>query len=370
MTNIKIGKIRGIEIYLDFSWFFIFILLSWTLATYYFPRHYPHWPKETNWIMGILASLLLFASVLLHELAHSIVAQKQGEEVKRITLFILGGVAQITKEPETPIAEFKMAIAGPLMSLALGISFWGLKIILYNINKPLMALSSYLSFINLLLAGFNLLPGYPMDGGRILRAIIWKWTGNLKKATHIASKTGQGMAIFFIFFGLLQIFGGFWLNGLWMILIGFFLYQASLKSYQQIMIKEFLKNIKAKNLMTQDFIIVHPETPLRTLVDEYILKRGQRAFFVGDDEIMGIVCLEDIKRISSKEWAQVKVKEIMTPRSLLQTVSPEDDAMTVLQRLTTHNIHQIPVMENNHLIGVITRNDLLRWIQVRSEWGE
>jgi len=136
------------------------------------------------------------------------------------------------------------------------------------------------------------------------------------------------------------------------------------------MIKEFLKNIKAKNLMTQDFIIVHPETPLRTLVDEYILKRGQRAFFVGDDEIMGIVCLEDIKRISSKEWAQVKVKEIMTPRSLLQTVSPEDDAMTVLQRLTTHNIHQIPVMENNHLIGVITRNDLLRWIQVRSEWGE
>ena len=370
MTSLKLGKIRGIEIHLDFSWFIIFVLLSWTLATYYFPKHYPTWPIGINWGMGVLASFFLFASVLFHELAHSVVAQKQGEEVRRITLFILGGVAQIAKEPATPMAEFKMAIAGPLASLILGIFFLFLRIALTSISEPFMALAEYLAFINFLLAGFNLLPGYPMDGGRILRAIVWKFTGNLRKATHLAARAGQAMAFLFIFFGLFQIFSGFWLNGIWMMFIGFFLYQASLRNYQQVMLIEFLKGIKAKDLMSQDFIVVHPETALRTLVDDYILKKGQRSFFVGDDEIVGIVCLDDIKKIAPTNWSIISVKEIMTPRAHLEVVSPEDDASIVLQRLTSRNIHQMPVLENNRLVGVITRNDLLRWLQVRSEWGE
>ncbi len=371
MTSFKLGKIKGIEIRLDFSWFIVFILFSWTLATYYFPEQYPHWSMELNWGMGFLACLLLFVSVLLHELAHSLVAQRHGEEVKSITLFILGGVAQIAKEPETPYMEFTMAIAGPLASFCLGMTFLGLKWIVTPISEPLTALTKYLAYINFILCGFNLLPGYPMDGGRVLKAILWEKTGNLKQATRWAAKTGRGIALFFVFFGLFQILAGFWLNGLWILFIGWFLYQASIKSYQQVLIKDFLKEIKAKDVMNSDFIIVSPDTTLKTLVDEYILKKGQRAFFVGrEDEILGIISLEDVKKVIPEGRGTLSVKEVMTPRDRLQTVTPDDDAIKVLERLTSLDIHQIPVIMDNRIIGIVTRNALLHLLQVRLELGE
>ncbi|MCD6319401.1 MAG: site-2 protease family protein [Candidatus Desulfofervidaceae bacterium] len=369
MTGIKIGRIFGIEVRLDFSWFIIFVFFSWTLAVYYFPRHYPHWSVQLNWAMGILASLLLFVSVILHELSHSLVAKKQGEEVRSITLFILGGVAQIAREPPTPHAEFTIAIAGPLASFFLGLLFLGLWWLIRPFSEPLAALTKYLAVINFILGGFNLLPGYPMDGGRVLKAILWKVTGSLRRATHIATKVGQFIASFFIFFGLFQILAGLWLNGLWIMFIGWFLYQASLKSYQQVLFKDLLQGIKARDLMTRDFITVTPDTRLKILVEDYILKKGQRAFIVTDNrEIVGIICLEDVKKVSPENWADIPVSNIMTPKARLEMVLPEDDAAIVLQRLTTRDIHQVPVVEDNQVVGVITRNDLLRWMQVRMEW--
>lgn len=369
MTGIKIGHIYGIEIRLDFSWFIIFTFFSWTLAAFYFPHHYPHWSMQLNWAMGILASLFLFTSVLLHELSHSLVAKKHGEEVKTITLFILGGVAQMAKEPPTPYAEFTMAIAGPLASFALGVLFLGLWWLLRPFSEPLTALTKYLAIINFILGTFNLLPGFPMDGGRVLRAIVWKTTGNLRRATHLAAKVGQIVASIFIFFGLFQILAGLWLNGFWFMFIGWFLYQASLKSYQQVLFKDLLQGIKAKDLMTHGFVTVTPGTPLKTLVEDYILKKGQRAFIVTDNgEIAGIICLEDVKKVSPENWAEIPVANIMTPKVRLEMVSLEDDAVTILQRLTARDIHQVPVVKDNQVVGIITRNDLLRWMQVRMEW--
>jgi Zn-dependent protease/predicted transcriptional regulator len=370
MTTLGLGRVKGIEIRLDFSWFIVFILFSWTLAAYYFPYHYPHWSPGLNWGMGILACLLLFVSVLLHELAHSLVAQRRGEEVKSITLFILGGVAQISKDPATPYAEFTMAIAGPLASFILGVIFLGLKLWLTPFSEALGALTTYLVYVNFILAVFNLLPGYPMDGGRVLKAVLWKITGNLKRATQLATKVGTGIAFFFIFFGLFQVLAGLWLNGLWIIFIGWFLHQASSQSYQQVLLKDFLRGIKAKDIMSQDFAIVPPQTSLKTLTDEYILKKGQRAFFVGNkDNILGIICLDDVKKVPPQNQEATFVKDIMTPKIALKTVSPEDDAMEVLHRLSTLNVHQIPVVINNdHILGIITRQDFLRWLQVRTEW--
>lgn len=363
----RVGRIFGIDIFIDSSWFLIFILFTWVLAANYFPQGYPDWSSGLYWMIGIVTSLLIFTSVLVHELAHSLVALKQGEKVRNITLFILGGVAQISEEPKKPIREFTMASVGPFTSLLVGFLFFILTFLLKGWSVPLAASASYLALINVVLAIFNLLPGFPMDGGRVLRSIIWQITGNLRKATRIASKTGQGFAFLLIFLGILQILRGN-LSGLWLVFIGWFLHGAAVRGYQQVMVESMLKGVTAQDLMTRDYETVSADLSVQELVDEHILKKKERVFLVMDKEaVKGIVCLDDVKATPRETWASKTVEEIMTPRDKLLFVSPNADGNKILNSLTGKDIHQVPVMDGEKVAGIICRSDILRFIQLRSE---
>jgi Zn-dependent protease/CBS domain-containing protein len=365
----RLGKIFGIEIDIDSSWLIIFILFTWVLGGSYFPREYPHWSKSLYWIMGLATSLLVFVSVLLHELAHSLVALKQGETVQSITLFILGGVSQITEEPKEPLKELAMAIVGPGSSFVIAAVFFFLSRGLRGVSLPLAASATYLAVINAALGVFNLVPGFPMDGGRVLRSIIWKATGNLKKATHAASLVGQGIAFLLIFFGVLEILRGA-LSGLWWILIGWFLHHAAVRGYSEVMIRSVLEGMKAENLMTKDFETVPGELSVQALVDDYILKKKERVFLVSDGgDLKGIVCLEDVRQAPKEKWSQARVRDIMTPRERLEAVAPDTDGNKILASLVTKNIHQVPVMKGGKVEGIICRTDVIRYIQMRSELG-
>jgi Zn-dependent protease/CBS domain-containing protein len=366
----RIGRVFGIDIKIDSSWLVIFILFSWSLAGTYFPKAFPGWSAGLSWAMGLMTSLLVFASVLFHELSHSLVAQKQGEKVTSVTLFLLGGVSQISEEPNEPLKEFSMALAGPVSSFVLAGVFFGLSLFLKGVSQPLGASARYLAIINAGLGIFNLLPGFPMDGGRVLRSIIWKITGDIKKATRIASMSGQGFAFLLMFLGVGRILKGDF-GGLWFILIGWFLQNASVRGYEQVAVKSALQGMKAKDLMTTDFETVHPGLPVQRLVDEYILKKRERVFLVTGLEggLEGIICLEDVKATPREKWPEATVGEIMTPRDELHAVGPEADGNEILARLTAKDVHQLPVMDGDKIAGIICRTDVLRAIQLRNELG-
>lgn len=287
--------------------------------------------------------------------------------MRGITLFILGGVAQISQEPKKPLREFTMALVGPVTSLTIGFVFLILSFILRGISEPLGASASYLALINTALAIFNLLPGFPMDGGRVLRSIIWKVTGDLRKATRIASKTGQGFAFFFILIGILQILRGV-LSGFWLVFIGWFLHSAAVRGYHQVLVEAMLKGVRAEDLMTRDFEVVPSDLFINDLVDNYILKKRERVFIVSDNgRLRGIVCLEDVKATPRDKWSETTVSEIMTPEEKLESVSPDADGNKILNSLTAKDIHQVPVIREDKIEGIICRSDILRYIQLRSE---
>ncbi|MEA2005035.1 MAG: site-2 protease family protein [Acidobacteriota bacterium] len=368
--SLRVGRIFGIDIFIDSSWVVIFILFTWVLGVSYFPNQFSNWPASQYWVVAVFTSILIFASVLVHELAHSLVAQKQGERVRSITLFILGGVAQISEEPKQPLKELVMALVGPMASLMLGLLFFILSLVFRGVSEPLQSSFEYLALINTILAIFNLLPGFPMDGGRILRAILWKSTGNLRKATRIASQIGQGFAFFLIFIGIFQVINGN-ISGFWLVFIGWFLHSAAVRGYKQVMIDSLLRGIRAEDLMTRNFESVHSTLPVQELADEYILKGKGRVFLVSENErLQGIVCLEDVKEAPREKWPEMTVREIMTPRESLKAVSPNANGRSILRSLTSKDIHQVPVMEGEKVLGIICRSDILRFIQLRSELGD
>jgi len=369
-TSWRIGRIAGIEIRVDSSWLVIFFLVTLSLALFYFPGKYPSWSRSAHWSIGILTSLLFFASVLIHELAHSIVANRQGDRVRSITLFIFGGVSQISKEPERPGKEFIMAIVGPLSSVGLGIFFGILWFLLRNVSGALSALCQYLSLINFVLAVFNMIPGFPLDGGRVLRSIVWGITGNLKTATRVASVFGQAFAWILIILGITLVIRGVFISGLWFAFIGWFLHSAAVRGYQQVMVREMLRDVKAEDLMSANFETVRPDMTVEELVHEHMLKRGRRTFLVEEaGKTIGIVCLEDVKSVDPGARKSRTVREIMTPETQLHTVSPVDDANKVLSKLNEKDVHQVPVISQGKLIGIVCRSDVIRHLQLRSDLG-
>jgi len=366
---LSLGRIYGIELRLDFSWFIVFALVTWSLGAHYFPMNY-RWSDSTYWTVGLVTSLLFFASVLAHELAHSFVAIRKGIPVRAITLFIFGGMAEITKEPQRPRDEFLIAIAGPAVSAALGLLFRVLYLAVPDPAQPIAALAYWLSWINFSLGVFNLIPGFPLDGGRVLRAILWGFTGSFPKATQIASVSGRIIAYGFIAFGIWVFFSGNWVNGLWLGFIGWFLENAAVSSYKQVALREQLAGVTAREVMMTDCPHVSRQMTLQELIYEYILKGTRRCFpVVENGKVLGIITLHHVKAIPQEQWAMTTVGQAMTPFEQTKRVRPDQDLFGVLEFMTAEDINQVPVVEDGQLLGMISRDRVLDVIATRTELG-
>jgi len=358
----KIITIWGIPIRVHFSWLIVFGLITWSLSTYYFPKAAPDLPVASQWLKGTIGALLLFASVTFHELSHSFVSRRYRITILSITLFIFGGVAQMKGEPPTPKAELRIAIAGPLSSFFLSGVFFAF----YTVasSPGMKALYVYLAQINLILGAFNLIPGFPMDGGRVLRSIIWEKTKDYFYATKKASSIGQKISLFFIFFGLFSILTGF-AGGFWLMLVGWFLYTAAQASYQQVSLQENLSGLKVKDVMVKDMVTLSSPVTLDEAVNGYFLKYGYGGFPVfGDDKFLGIITLKEIKNIPREDWIRVTVSDVLIPHNREWEVSPEDDVMKALELMITKDKGRIVVTENNNVIGLITRNGIAQYVQI------
>jgi len=370
--GVPLGNYFGIPVRLHWSWFIIFILVTWMLGAYYFPDSYPYWNRATDWGIGAATSVLFFASVLLHELAHSRVAQAAGMQVKSITLFIFGGVSQIGQEPGKPAVEFRMAIAGPGTSLVLGAIFWGIFFATRHSVEPLSGLAYWLGYINVSLAVFNLVPGFPLDGGRVLRSILWWRSGNVRSATRTASTIGRAVGFLFIFGGIALIFlnRSYWLNGIWLALIGWFLDNAAVGSYRQVALQDMLQGHTVSEVMNRDCQVISPSITVEQTVNDYILKLGSRCLpVVEDGRALGIVTLHNIKSVARELWPKKTVREAMTPLDKTRALGPNDGLSMAMQLLNDEDVNQLPVMEGNSIIGMVARDNLLSFIHARAELG-
>jgi Zn-dependent protease len=362
-SAIPLGRILGIPIGLDYSWFLIFALLTWTLAVGYFPSQFPNWPAAQYWMVGAMTALMMFASVLLHELGHSVVALHYKIPVRRITLFIFGGLAQIASEPPSPWSDFAVAIAGPIVSFALAALFLMLKPVAAA-SLPFFALVSYLAMINAVLAIFNLIPGFPLDGGRVLRSIVWGATKDMRRATFVAAQVGRFFSFLFILLGVWQMLGGNLFNGLWIAFIGWFLGNAALAQLQMQTTQSLLAGYRVSSAMSRDCHVVSPNTVLQQIVDDHILGAGQRCLLVGSNgNIVGLLTLHRLKETLRSEWPTTTAAQCMVPLEQLKWVAPDTELWQALEQMARDGVNQLPVMANGQLVGMVRREDVISMLR-------
>ncbi|MFQ6081802.1 MAG: site-2 protease family protein [Candidatus Aminicenantia bacterium] len=368
--NLKIVTIFGIPVKINPSWLLVFVLVAWTLAIGYFPHDYPGLDKPTYWLMGIIAALLLFASILIHELSHSYVAIRNNIPIRGITLFIFGGAAEMTEEPPSPKTEFRMAIAGLLASLVLGILFTFAFFLgrNYGLNQAILGVLKYLAIINFILIAFNTIPGFPLDGGRILRAILWHLKGDLKAATRIASNIGSTFGGILIFLGFLSIFLGNFIGGLWFAFIGFFLMSAAKMSYQQLIARQALEGIPVSQVMSKDVKTVPPSITIEELVNQHFFKCFYYGFpVIEGDKLVGMITIQDVKKIPKEKWAETTVSQIMKTDIGNLAIGPEDDAIRALSIMSKYKVGRIPVLDKGKLVGIIARRDFMQCLEIKVE---
>jgi len=359
--SIRLFKIAGIDIEINVSWIIVLVLLTWSLATGWFSALYPGWSTATYWLVSLISALLLFVSVLLHELAHSLVARRRGLSVHSITLFIFGGVSNIEQEPTSPGIEFQMAFVGPIVSLLIAGIAYLLSLPLRGVNSPITAILTYLAVTNVLLGIFNLIPGFPLDGGRVLRSIIWKVTGSLQKATRAAAIIGQVIAFLFILWGIWQFFGGNVLNGFWIGFIGWFLLVSAQSANSQVMLQSVFRGVTVGEVMNRAPIMVPADISLQKLVDDYFLRYGIRSALVTqDDQLVGLITLSDIRHVPREQWGQVPVSRVMIPLNRLHVVSPQQSLNDVLPLMVSRDVNQLPVMQDGRVVGVLSRDAIMR----------
>jgi Zn-dependent protease/CBS domain-containing protein len=367
--NIPLGRILGIPIGLDYSWFLIFALLTWMLAVTYYPSEFKNWSQQLYWLAGAVTAIMLFASVLLHELGHSVVALRYKIPVRSITLFIFGGVAQIGAEPPSAIAEFLIAIAGPLVSLALAVLFYVVQPLVAGV-EPLLGVAKYLAYINLALVLFNLIPGYPLDGGRVFRAIIWAVTKNMRRATLVAATVGRVFGFLFILFGVSQLFAGNLGGGLWIAFIGWFLESAASGQAQQVMVQGLLAGHSVAQAMSTQCSVVPEELTLQQLVDEHILGGGRRCFLVNSGgRTVGLMTLHRIREVPRPDWATTTAGQVMIPLEQLKRTAPETGLWTALQEMDRDGVNQLPVTQNSHVVGMLSREDVISFLRTLQDLG-
>lgn len=371
-AQIKLGRIFGIKIGLHYSWLIIALLIAFSLAGHFGAAH-PNWDRGVIWGMAIITAVLFFAAILAHELSHALVAIKRGLPVRSITLFALGGVAQLEKEAEDAKTEFLVSIVGPLASAAIGFVCLMLAWVLgwtmmTEPTTPLMAMLVWLGYINFGLAIFNLLPGFPMDGGRVFRAIVWWRTGSAQRATRVAALTGQFVAFALIIFGIFSFFGGAGFSGLWMAFIGWFLLNAAKAAYAQQELTERLRGVRVGDLMTRDCPVVDGNANLQTFVHDYLLHTGRRCFLVAEQgEVTGLITSNEVKGIEQARWPYTTVFAVMRPLEQLRTVTPETPVSEALEIIGRDDVNQLPALVNGRLEGMISRDQILRYLLTRAE---
>jgi Zn-dependent protease/CBS domain-containing protein len=367
-SGIKIGRVLGIPIYLHLSWILIFALITYSLV-YEFGAQYHQWTTQQLWGLGVVTSLLFFGSVLFHELSHSVVARHYRIPVASITLFFFGGIASITREPDSAGQEFLIAAAGPASSYVLAGGFWLLAWATPDGSMP-NALASWLSATNALLATFNLLPGFPLDGGRIFRSIIWGITKNYTRSTRIASRIGQAIAYGMMGFGLwLAFYEHSSINGAWFIFLGWFLLTAARQSYVQVEAQGALQGLRAADVMTSDMPTIGRDLSLEEYANE-AARTGRRAHLVvSDGRLVGLMRIETLQAVPREEWPNTSVQAVMIPREKLPWTAPDDPVLSVLERMRSANVDQLAVITGDNVVGLVTRDSIIRVLQARSELG-
>jgi len=371
-AQVKLGRIAGISIGLHYSWIIIAFLIALSLAQH-FHMVAPQWNSGVVWTAAIVTGMFFFAALLLHELAHSLLAKARGLRVRAITLFALGGVSQIESEASDAKSEFWIAIAGPVTSVAIGLVVLGAARLTGWLPRtepatPVLSVLVWLGYINIMLAVFNMIPGYPLDGGRVLRALIWWVTGNADRSTRMASQVGQAVAFLFILSGLLRFFVGANFGGLWLAFIGWFLLDASRASYVQVELMAGLRNRRVGDLMDRDCPTVEGHLSLQDFVDEYMLRTGRRCFVVIlDGGVTGLITAHEVTKVDRGSWSQTSVQAVMRPLAQLRTVAPDAPAIRALELMSRDDLNQLPVISGGRLVGIFSRAHVLNFLKTRAE---
>jgi Zn-dependent protease/predicted transcriptional regulator len=373
-SQIKLGTVFGVELGLHYSWFAIAVLIAFSLAAHFHAVN-SSWSDATVWSAALITAVLFFAALIAHELSHAMVAKLRGLPVHQITLFMLGGAAQIEKEPTDAGTEFWMAIVGPLTSFAIGFGLLAIAFV-FGWNQgttpvvPGLAILVWLGYINLMLGAFNLIPGFPLDGGRVLHAVVWAITKNANRSMLIAVRVGQAIAVLFIAYGIFEFFEGLVVSGIWLAFIGWFLLQAAGATYMQRQAAGLLGNIRVRDLMSTDCQQVSPESVLQDLVNEVLFRTGARCFLVVDGgQFAGLVTPLEIRAVDPSRWPQTTAREIMRPASRVHSVLPDTPAIQALEIMARENINQLPVVSAGKVEGIISRGHLLQVLKTRAELG-
>jgi Zn-dependent protease/predicted transcriptional regulator len=379
-TNIKLGTIWGIPIGLHWSWFLVFVLMSSSLASSLFPAMFPEASPLSYWIMGAATTVLLFGSVLLHELGHAFEALRHKLPVRRITLFIFGGVAELSEDTRNPQEEFRIAIAGPMVSMALAVGFYASWLLSRDLTGYLAIPALYLARINLILAIFNLIPGFPLDGGRVLRAAVWAWSGSQVRATHYASIGGQVVATGFMGLGAFSLVGGDVSSGVWLLFIGWFLFSAASSAMKQNRVHDMLEGVRVEQVLRPGYARVPRGLTIDRLVSDHVLVHGEGYFLVEEeDRVVGIITLTDVARVDRERWPSITVEQIMTAPERLVVLPSEASLLEALETMERREIHQIPVMRDrgvsmpllssDTIIGILSKREISEYLGKRTKLG-
>lgn len=369
-VSVRVGKVIGVPVYLHYTLAIAFGLVAWTLAVGYIPTEHPGYGAQVYWLIGLASATILFLSVFVHELAHSYVAKRNGLLISKIVLFIFGGVAQMGEEAPNPKVEFKVSLVGPATSFViaglLGLAYWAARGI--GVEAAYFASLEYGALVNFLLGGFNLIPAFPLDGGRVFRAAMWHRYKNLLRATQTASRVGVAFAYLFMFGGLTFLLRGSFVNGIWFMFIGLFLKNGAEASLRQTLIADALTGIRVEQIMTRDVDTIEAGTTLTDVVQNYYMryKHGGYPILEGG-KLVGILTLQDVRKVPREEWNRIRARDAMTPIANVETVGPEETATDALMKLSRRDVGRLPVVQDGKLSGIITRSDLTHLIKIRME---